>query len=31
MKKAASYVEEVLAADPSFELPSMRRPDFRSI
>ena len=31
MKKAAAYVDEVLAADPSFELPSMRRPDFRSI
>ena len=31
MKKAAAYVDEVLAADPSFELPQMRRLDFRSI
>ena len=31
MKKAAAYVDEVLAADPGFELPQMRRLDVRSI
>ena len=31
MKKAAAYVDEVLAADPGFELPQMRRLNVRSI
>ena len=31
MKKAASYVDEVLAADPGFEIPRMRQLDVRSI
>ena len=31
MRKAASYVEEVLAADPQFEMPSMRKLDLRTI
>ena len=31
MKKAASYVDEVLAADPGFEIPRMRQLEVRSI
>ena len=31
MRKAAAYVEEVLAADPQFEMPSMRKLDLRTI
>ena len=31
MRKAATYVDEVLAADPQFETPHMRQLDFRSI
>ena len=31
MKKAAAYVDEVLASDPGFEMPSMRKLDFRTI
>lgn len=31
MRKAASYVDEVLAADPDFETPHMRQLDFRTI
>ena len=31
MKKAAAYVDEVLAADPQFETPHMRQLDFRTI
>ena len=31
MRKAAAYVDEVLAADPDFLAPQMRRLDFRSI
>ena len=31
MKKAAAYVDEVLAADPGFEIPRMRQLDVRSI
>lgn len=31
MRKAAAYVDEVLAADPQFETPHMRQLDFRSI
>ena len=31
MRKAAAYVDEVLAADPDFSTPHMRKLDFRSI
>jgi hypothetical protein len=31
MKKAADYVDVVLAADPQFETPHMRQLDLRSI
>ena len=31
MKKAASYVDEVLSSEPGFELLSMRKLDFRTI
>ncbi len=31
MKKAAAYVDEVLASDPDFKTPHMRQLDFRSI
>ena len=31
MRKAAAYVDEVLAADPDFKTPHMRQLDFRSI
>ena len=31
MRKAAAYVDEVLAAEPDFLAPQMRRLDFRSI
>ena len=31
MKKAAAYVDEVLLTDPGFEIPSLRKLDFRTI
>ena len=31
MKRAAAYVDEVLARDPGFEIPSMRKLDIRTI
>ena len=31
MKKAAAYVDEVLLTDPGFEMPSLRKLDFRTI